>query len=122
MHVAAAQEIRVQRMSDPPVDGVLRSRQSLTNHLSAEYLWAANVATITAKNIVLDALKVEETCQVLKYRMHVLFADIAAVHHNTRAAYKRGVVTGEKQRDFRNIDRLAQALRRRHFHTVVAQT
>ena len=49
VHVAATQEIRVQRVRDPALDRVLRGRQRLAQHLAAEHLRAADVAAVAAE-------------------------------------------------------------------------
>ncbi len=54
------------------IDGVVRRRQSLAQHLSAEYLRTANVAAFATEDVVLDAFELKKFDQVFKYRMHLL--------------------------------------------------
>jgi len=64
-HVPSAQEIGVQRVCHPAVHRVLCGRQSLAEDLATENLWAAEVAAVATKYVVLDALKLQKRDQIL---------------------------------------------------------
>ncbi len=68
--VSPAQKIGVQRVSNAVIHGMLRSRQRLTHHLTAENLWAADITAVAAENIVLDALELQQRNQVFEGRIH----------------------------------------------------
>jgi hypothetical protein len=106
-HVAATQEIRMQGVRDPSLDGVLGGGQSLAQHLATEYLRTAYVAAVAAEDVVLYALQPEERDQVFEYRVHrkavmpargvaPLVVDPAAVDRYAGPAHEYGVVAGEK--------------------------
>jgi hypothetical protein len=63
-HVAAAQEVGVQRMGDPALDRMLRGRQGLSEYLATKDLGAADVAAVSAKNILLDPLEFQQMTPV----------------------------------------------------------
>ena len=59
--VAGAQEIGVQRMHAAAVlDGLLRRRQRLAEHLPAEHVLGADVAALAAEQVVFQALEREQ--------------------------------------------------------------
>src|SRR5690606_37346640 len=63
--VAAAQEVRVQRMRHASVHRVVRRRQGLAENLPAENLRAADVPALAAKNVVLYALEAQQPQEIL---------------------------------------------------------
>ena len=69
-HVTAAQEIRVQRMGDAPVHGVLCGGQRLAQHLSTEHLGAPDVPAVAAEDVVLDAIQLQKRDQVFEDGVH----------------------------------------------------
>ncbi len=90
-HVAAAQEIRVQRVGDPSVHGVLRGRQRLAQHLSPENLGAPDVAAVAAEDIVFDTLELQQRDQVFEYGVHcraVAVANRRCGHHRPPRRYR----------------------------------
>ena len=60
----------MQGMRDPVVHGVMYGGQGLAKHLATKHLGAANVATLAAKNIVLDTFELQKGNEVFKNRMH----------------------------------------------------
>jgi hypothetical protein len=69
-HIAATQEIRMQRVRHSALNRMLRRGQRLPQNLTAENLCTANVAALTAKYVVFNALQFEECNQIVKYRVH----------------------------------------------------
>ncbi len=61
----------MQRVRDPILDGVLRGRQRLSQHLPTENLGTADIPTVTAKYVVFDALELQQRYQVLEDGMHL---------------------------------------------------
>jgi hypothetical protein len=51
-------------------DSVLRRRQRLSEYLAAKNLGTANVATVAAKDILLDSLELQKCDEVLQYWVH----------------------------------------------------
>ncbi|MNC87331.1 hypothetical protein D3C83_30490 [compost metagenome] len=70
LDIARPQKIRVQRVHLAALDGRARGTQRLTEHLAAVDARTADVATLAAKDVVLDALELEQMQQVGKYRLH----------------------------------------------------
>ena len=70
VEVAAAQEIGVQRVHQPPLDRSARRLQRLAEHLSAEHLRAADVATLAAEQVLLEPLELEQADQVGEQLVH----------------------------------------------------
>ena len=68
--VAGDEEVRVQRVHLPALDGVARGRQRLTEHLPAEHARAAQVAALAAKDPILDALELEQLQEIGEDRAH----------------------------------------------------
>ena len=68
--IAAPQEIRVQRVHHARFDGGGRGAQGLPEHLSAEYLRSADVAALTAEQIHLELLELEQRQQVPEPLVH----------------------------------------------------
>ena len=64
VEIAAAQEVGMQRMHHPAGHRGGRGGQGLSQHLSAEYLRAADVAAFTPKQVDLELLELEEIQQV----------------------------------------------------------
>ena len=65
VEVAAAQEVRVQRMHLAPLDdGRIGGGERLPEHLPAEHLRAADVAARTAEQVHLEPLELELPQQV----------------------------------------------------------
>ena len=60
----------MQRVRYAVFDRVLRGREGLPEHLSAEYLGASDVAAVAAEDIVFDALELQERDQVCENGMH----------------------------------------------------
>ena len=60
LQVAAAQEVGVQRVHLPALDGARGGDQRLAEHLAAEHLRRADVAAVAAEQVVLDPLEVED--------------------------------------------------------------
>ena len=60
IEVAAAQEIRVQRVHGAALDGAAGGRERLPEHLAAEDLRAADVAALAAEQVHLEPLEVEQ--------------------------------------------------------------
>jgi hypothetical protein len=71
IEIAAPQEISVQRMHHPIGHGGGRGAQGLSQHLAAEYLRTADVATLTAKQVHLELLELEKIQQVRNLSFHV---------------------------------------------------
>lgn len=87
----------MQRVRDPVFDRVLCRGQRLAKDLSAEYLGAANVAAVAAKDILLNSLQLEKCDQVVENRMHDrLRAGAPAVDQHARAADKCGIVARQE--------------------------
>jgi len=109
IHVAAAQKVSVQRMCNTAFHSVLCRRQCLSENLTTKYLRTADVAAVTAKNILFDSLELEKRYEVLQYRMHGdRLAGAAAIDEQTGAIHKGSVIAGKKQGNFRDIDRLTE--------------
>ena len=68
VEVAAAQEIRVQRVHLPALHRARGGHQRLPEHLAAEHLRRADVAALAAKQVVLDPLEVEQLQQLRQAR------------------------------------------------------
>ena len=64
VEIAAAQEVRVQRVHEAPLDRAAGRHQRLAEHLSAEHLRAADVAALAAEQVLLEPLEVEQPDQV----------------------------------------------------------
>lgn len=92
----------------------------MSKYLAAEYLGATDIAALTAKNIVFYALELEESNKIVKNRVHLEWSGrvpdsafgTTAVDDDAGTANKSCIITGEKQHDFGDIDRLAETLRR----------
>jgi hypothetical protein len=65
-------------VGDTYFDSELRRRQRLPEHLAAEYLRAADVPAVTAEDVVLDTLELEQMDQVGEYKMHVVASAVMA--------------------------------------------
>ena len=70
VEVAAAQEIRVQRMHGAALDGAARGHERLPEHLSAEHLRTADVAALAAEQVHLEPLELEHFQQVGEDGVH----------------------------------------------------
>ena len=57
-------------MCNATFNRILGGRQCLTKDLTAKHLGSTDIAAVTAKNIVLDALQAKQTDQIFQYRMH----------------------------------------------------
>ena len=69
LQVAAAQEIGVQRVHLPLLDGARGRDQRLAKHLPAEYLRRTHVAAVAAEQVVLDPLEVEDLQEIRQARL-----------------------------------------------------
>ena len=107
VHVAAAQEIGMQRMRYSPFHCVLRRGQRLAQYLSSEYLRAANVTAVAAEDILFYPFELEQRYEIGKYRVHGLVDVAAAIDRDTRTADKHGVIAGKEQNDLGDVDRFA---------------
>jgi len=96
-------------MCDASFDSVLCRRQCLSENLATKYLRTADVAAVTAKNIVFDSLELEKRYEILQYRMHDdRLPGAAAIDEQTSAIHEGRVIAGKKQGNFRDIDRLTE--------------
>ena len=68
--VAATEKVRVQRMHEPIVHRGTGRHQRLPEHLATEHLWTADVAALAAKQVVLEALELEQADQVREQPVH----------------------------------------------------
>src|SRR6185436_15166645 len=69
--IAAPQEVRVQRVHHAPiVDGGARRLQRLTQHLPAENLRAAGVATLAAEQVDFESLELELLLKISETFIH----------------------------------------------------
>lgn len=59
-------------MCAPILDRVMGCRKRLAKHLPAEDLCAADIAALSAVEVVLDALELQELDQITKNRIHRL--------------------------------------------------
>ena len=73
-------------MCAPTLDRVVGCRKRLAKHLSAENLCAADIAALSAEEVVLDALELQELDQISQNRMHGLGnGGFTAIDDNSRA-------------------------------------
>ena len=63
--IAAQQEIGVQRMGRPVIDGAAGRDQRLTDHLAAEDALPADLRAAAAKEILLQRFEVEDVEEIL---------------------------------------------------------
>ena len=68
--VARHEEVRVQRVHVPILNGVARGRQRLTEHLAAEDTRPAQIAALAAEDPILDALEREQLEKIGEDRAH----------------------------------------------------
>lgn len=98
-------------MRNPALDSVLRRRQCLPKNLTTKYLGTADIAAVTAEDILLDALESQERDQIVEDRMHlVLRAGPAAVDRHAGAADEGGIATGQEQRNLGDINGFTKTL------------
>ena len=76
--IAAPQEIGVQRMHDSPLGGGIGGAQRLSQHLTAKDLRTADIATLAAKQPVLQLLELQQPQQVGQMRVHAEAAGVAS--------------------------------------------
>ena len=81
----------------------------LPEYLAAKYLCTADIAAVSAEDIVFDTLEFQKRDQVIENRVHArLGACATAIDRNSRATDECSVVAGQEQCHLGNIDRLAQ--------------
>src|SRR4029079_16855311 len=84
LDVARAQEVRVQRMRVAVgVDGLLRGGERLPEHLAAEHVARADVATFAAEQVVLEALELEQGEQFFDGGRHTFRSDGRAAKYRS---------------------------------------
>jgi uncharacterized protein len=69
-HVAGAQKVRVQRMRDTGGNRAAGGHQGLADDLAAEHAFAAQVARLSAEQVDLKVLEVEQIDQILQNAIH----------------------------------------------------
>ena len=73
-------------MCAPTFDSVVGCRKRLAKHLSAKNLCTADIAALSAVDVVLDALELQELDQITQNRMHRLRnGRFTAIDDNARA-------------------------------------
>ena len=71
VEVAAAQEIGMQRVHRAALDRAAGRHERLAEHLSTEYLRAADVAALAAEQVHLETLELEQADQVGELLVHL---------------------------------------------------
>ena len=102
-------------MCAPVRDRVMGRRQRLSQYLAAEDLSTADIAALPAVKVVLDALELQELDQIAKNRMHAKDLGggrFTAVDHDARTTNENRIICRQKQGNFRDVNRLAESLRR----------